>query len=61
MLNRAASSSGEILRPTENLIMPDSYIQTCSQWLLLLSKLISLFYILSAEFSISFYLVEQEM
>ena len=28
MLNRAASSSGEILRPTENLIMPDSYIQT---------------------------------
>ena len=28
MLNRAASSSGEILRPTDNLIMPDSYVQT---------------------------------
>ena len=28
MLERATSSSGEILRPTEHLIMPDSYIQT---------------------------------
>ena len=28
MLERATSSNGEILRPTEHLIMPDSYIQT---------------------------------